>query len=99
MLCHCPAFQDVCHPPFFLLFWPVFSYIMPQKPLKLCIMLRITTHLSAQSHWATTELQMDPIRDLNQHTKATTVAVYILLHIVLVDKYLNKDCARDIVCP
>ena len=99
MLCHCPAFQNVCHPPLFLLFWPVFSNIMRQQPQELCIILRIATHLSARFRWATTELQMDSIRDSNQHTKATTLAVYILLHIVLVDKYGNKDCARDIVCP
>ena len=62
-------------------------------------MLRIATYMSTRSRWATTELQMDPIRDSNQHTKATTLAVYIVLHMVPVDKYLSTDCACDHLCP
>ena len=35
--------------------------------------------------WATTELQIVPIRGSNRHTEAITLGEYILLHMVLVD--------------
>ena len=45
------------------------------------------------------EQQMVPIRDLNQHTEATTIAVYIPLHMLRLDQYLSTDCACEAACP
>ena len=45
-----------------------------------------------------TEPQMVFIRDSNRHTEATTIAVYIPLHMVKLDQYLRTDCACDTVC-
>ena len=52
-----------------------------------------------RSRWTTTELHVVPIRDSKPHTKATTLAVYIFLHMVQFDQYLSADCACDTVCP
>ena len=39
-------------------------------------------YMATRSRWTTTEPQIAPIRDSNRHTEATTVAVYIPLHMV-----------------
>ena len=62
------------------------------------MILRIAMYMSTRSRWTTTELQMVPIRDSNRHTEATTLAVYIPLHMVELDQYLSTDCACDTVC-
>ena len=56
-------------------------------------------YMPTLSRWTTTEPQMIPTRDWNQHTEATTMAVYISLHMVRLDQYLSTDCACDTVCP
>ena len=44
--------------------------------------------MSTLSRWTTTKPQMVPIRDSNRHTEATTLAVYMPLHIVQLNQYL-----------
>ena len=77
------------------LFWPVFSYIIPWRPWKLCITLRVAVYMPTGSRWTTTEPEMVPTRDSNRHTEATTLAMYIPLHMVQLDQYLSTDCACD----
>ena len=45
-------------------------------------MLRIEIYMPTGSRWTTTELHMVPINDTNRHTEATTLAMYVLLHMV-----------------
>ena len=56
-------------------------------------------YMPTRSRWATTEPQMVPIRDWNRHKEATTIAVYIPLHMVQLDQYLSTHCACDTVSP
>ena len=50
------------------------------------------------SPWTTTEAQMVPIMDPYRVTEATTVTVYIPLHMVRLDQYLSTVYACDTVC-
>ena len=56
-------------------------------------------YMPTRSHWTTTEPQMVPVRDSNRRTEATTITVYIPLHMVRLDQYLSTDLACDTVCP
>ena len=56
-------------------------------------------YMPTRSCWTTAEPQMVPIRDSNRHMEATTIAVYIPLHMVRLDQYLTENCACDTVCP
>ena len=56
-------------------------------------------YMTTRSRWTTTESQMVPIRDSNRHTEATTIAVYIRLHMVWFDQYSSTGCACDTVYP
>ena len=56
-------------------------------------------YMPTRTRWTTTEPQMVPIRDSNCHVGATTIAVYIALHMVRLDQYLSTDSACDTVLP
>ena len=61
-------------------FLTLFPYIIPQRPEQLCIALTIAMYMPTWSPWTTTEPQRVHIRDSNKHTEATTIPVYISLH-------------------
>ena len=42
---------------------------------------------------------MVPIRESNQHTDATMIALYIPFHMVRLDQCLSADFASDTVSP
>ena len=59
---------------------------------------RIAMYMCTRSRCTTTEPQMVLISDSNRRTEATTLAVYIPLHMVRMDQDLITDCACDTVC-
>ena len=57
------------------LFWPPFTYIIPQRPQEVLITLKVTMCMPTRSRCTTTEPQMVPIGDPNRHKEAATYAV------------------------
>ena len=65
-----------------MLFWPAMSYIIPQRPPESGNNpedRHAHTHMVAPDRY---EPQMVPIRDSNRHTRATTIPLYVPLHMV-----------------